>query len=155
MISTQILIDNGRSRLWVAENFSPDFFSTITSIPLLVEPPIMIGGVQRNQRRNVGFFSDDSVGYRYSGQIMKSSPLKDQPLLKHILDHTNTALGTNFNGILINSYLTGEKYLGAHSDDESGLDKTGGKMVASIAYGAIRKFRIRDKSTKKIVLEFP
>lgn len=153
MISTETLIDNGRSRLWIAENFSPDFFDQIKSIPLLVEPPIVVFGVQRNQNRNVAFFSDHSTGYKYSGQIMESSPLSDYPLLQHILQHTNNVLGTKFNGILINSYINGEKSIGAHSDDESSLDKTN-KMVASIAYGAIRKFRIRDKSTKKIVLDY-
>jgi alkylated DNA repair dioxygenase AlkB len=86
---------------------------------------------------------------------MASQPLSDHPFLVEILNQVNTQLGTNFNGILVNSYLNGEKYVGAHSDDERGLDKSGRKIVAGLAYGAIRKFRIRDKVTKKRVLDYP
>ena len=131
------------------------------------------------QRRDVGFFSDVSKGYNYSTQKMPALPLSTSIVLPHILYHTNLALGTNFNGLLINRYHTGEQYISAHSDDEKGLDKNH-KMVASLCYGpgiseahtgrvnylgiseahtgrvnylGIRTFRIRNKTTKEIVLD--
>jgi alkylated DNA repair dioxygenase AlkB len=154
MLSPKILIDTGKSKLWIVENYSPDFLPQLQSIQLHVEPPIIIAGRECRQRRNVGFFSDESDGYRYSGQIMQSSPLNEIPILQYILSHVNSALNTSFNGILVNSYINGEKYLSAHSDDERGLDKNGRNMVVGIAYGAIRIFRIRNKSTKQIVLDY-
>ena len=54
----------------------------------------------------------------------------------------NTQFGTNYNGILINKYIDGNDYIGAHGDDEKNLDA--GDVIA-ISYGAVRKFRIRDK----------
>ena len=46
--------------------------------------------------------------------------------------------------------MDGNDYIGAHSDDELGLDKVG---VVSISYGAERIFRIRDKKTKQIICD--
>jgi alkylated DNA repair dioxygenase AlkB len=68
--------------------------------------------------------------------------------MERLLNVINKTLDADFNGILVNKYMNGNDYIGAHSDDESGLDKVG---VVSISYGAERIFRIRDKKTKKII----
>jgi alkylated DNA repair dioxygenase AlkB len=60
----------------------------------------------------------------------------------------NTKFNADFNGILINKYNDGNDYISAHSDDEKNLDIVG---VVAISFGAIRTFRIRDKTTKKII----
>lgn len=151
----KVLIDNGRSKFWIIENYTPDLYTSLIQLNLAYEPPITVMGRQCNQRRNIGFFSDESGGYNYSTQTMPSQPLTTAPVLQNLLLALNTSLGTNFNGILVNHYINGEKYLSAHSDDERTLDKTGRNMVAGLAYGpGIRTFRIRDKSTKKIVLDY-
>ena len=113
---------------------------------LLNYPPIMLYGKQARQRRCIGFFSDDSVGYTYSRQLCKSQPLSDN--LKNLLTIINGLYGSNFNGILVNKYNNGEDYICKHSDDEEDIDSVG---VISLSYGASRKFRIRDKKTNKIV----
>ena len=64
----------------------------------------------------------------------------------------NSIFGTEYNGILVNKYKTGEDYISAHSDDEVNLDPSG---VVAISWGATRKFRIRNKITKKIVGDYP
>lgn len=155
VLQPKVRIETATSKLWVVDGYSPDFFTQLQLLPLYEEPPIMIMGRQCQQRRNVGFFSDESAGYKYSGQFMPSSPLSSAPILQSILPSVNITLGTTFNGILVNRYINGEKYLSAHSDDERGLDKSGKKMVAGIAYGAVRTFRIRNKATKEIVLDYP
>lgn len=148
-----ILIDTGRSKFWTIENYTPNLYSQLCNLPLLEEPPIVVMGNKYRQRRNIGFFSNESNGYKYSGQIMISQPLNKAPLLEWLLPEINKSLNTNFNGILVNEYKDGTKHLGAHSDDEKGLDKSR-NIVAGLAYGAVRKFRIRDKGTKKIVLDY-
>ncbi|CAH6419369.1 2OG-Fe(II) oxygenase superfamily protein [uncultured virus] len=153
MITPKVLIHTGTSTLWIAENFSPDIFSDLQGIPIEKEPPIIVRGKECKQRRNVGFFSDESIGYKYSKQMMKSRPLIKAPILQKMLPIVNQCLGTNFNGILVNQYLNGEHYLSSHSDDERGLDKTR-NMVAGISYGTVRKFRIRNKQTGAIVLDY-
>ena len=72
-------------------------------IPLLEEKPeIVVFGKKCRQNRNVGFFSDQSIGYKYSNNLMKSKPLQEK--LSLLLGIINNTLGTEFNGILVNEY---------------------------------------------------
>jgi len=124
--------------------------SCITDIePHLEErPEIILFGRKCKQQRNVGFFSNESIGYKYSKKMMESKPLSKS--MSDLLIIINTMIGAEFNGILINKYIDGNDYISPHSDDESFLDKSG---VVSISYGAERIFRIRNKETKEIVCD--
>ena len=122
------------------------------AVPLLaVKPEIRVMGRPCRQQRNVGFFSDDSEGYRYSGQLAASIPLS--PSLRPLLAAVNAAHGTDFNGILVNQYCDGTDYLSAHSDDERHL--SGGGTVVGISYGAERVFRIRTKERQSTTPRHP
>lgn len=115
---------------------------------LIERPKIIVYGKECHQHRNIGFFSDTSIGYRYSGQIAHSQPLT--PALKELLETVNRIYGAGFNGILLNQYMNGEDTIGAHSDDERSLDPVG---VVCLSYGAERLFRIKNKETKKTVCD--
>ena len=117
---------------------------------LVHKPEIKVFGKVCHQPRDVGFFSDDSVGYKYSRQIMRSQSLT--PSLSSLLDVVNKEFNANFNGILVNLYVDGNDSIGDHSDDEASLGKEG---VIAISTGAVRKFRIREKSSRKIVKDIP
>ena len=117
---------------------------------LLEYPPILVYGKQCKQNRSIGFFSDTSIGYFYSRQLCESKPLTNN--LKLLLEKVNQIFDSDFNGILVNKYLNGEDYIGKHSDDETGLDAVG---VVSLSYGAVRKFRIREKESGKKVIDIP
>ena len=112
---------------------------------LIEKPKVKVFGKECRQPRNVGFFSDTSIGYRYSGSIARSIPLS--PNLAKLLAIINEETNSNFNGILVNQYENGNNSIGAHSDNESGLGTNG---VVGISYGAERKFRIRSKTEKGI-----
>lgn len=114
------------------------------------KPPVMVFGKPAVQNRNIGFFSNSSIGYYYSGQLAASKPLTRA--LSELLNLINIEFKSDFNGILINEYPDGEHYIGKHSDDEKALTNAG---VVCISYGASRKFRIRDKLTGKIVMDIP
>jgi len=119
-------------------------------------PEIFVYGKVCRQPRDVAFFQNSlpngtaSHGYRYSGRTMAAQPLTD-PLLQ-LLECINVKFGSTYNGILVNRYLNGHKYISAHSDDEAGLDQTG---VIALSYGATRKFRIRNKSDKTRIIDVP
>lgn len=117
---------------------------------LLVNPPIIVYGKKCHQHRAIAFFSNESIGYRYSGQIANSKELTEN--LKLLINYINNNFNAGFNGILVNKYNSGLDYISRHSDDETSLSKIG---VVAISHGAIRKFRIRDKNTKKIVKDIP
>lgn len=115
---------------------------------LEIKPPIVIYDRIVNQKRDVGFFSDKSIGYYYSNQLAKSKPLTTN--LEILMNSVNEMFGSNFNGILINRYENGSDYISPHSDDEKNLDNFG---VVSISYGGERIFRIRNKKTKEIEMD--
>ena len=117
---------------------------------LVVNPPIVVFGKPAIQHRSIGFFSDTSIGYHYSNKLAKSQPLTEN--LAKLLDIINNVFKSDFNGILINKYLNGSDYIGAHSDDEKNLSDNG---VVAVSYGTTRNFRIRDKITRKIVANIP
>lgn len=117
---------------------------------LLEKPALKLFGKDVRQPRNVGFFSDTSVGYKYSTTMMTAKPLTKG--LKEMLRIVNEMFPMgNFNGILVNTYQDGMDNIGKHSDNEKQLSPVG---VVAISYGALRKFRIRDKAGK-IVLDVP
>jgi alkylated DNA repair dioxygenase AlkB len=154
MKSAKYLLKTDNSSLFIIENYSIDYYNELKNIYLYEEPPIIVYGKQCRQRRNVGFYSNDSIGYKYSGQLMKSLPLDKNNILCTIMNQVNKDLNTNFNGILINSYKNGTKYVSPHSDDESGLDKKQ-KMIASLCYGpGIRTFKVTYKQNKKVALNY-
>ena len=146
----ECIFTTGKSALFIAPfdtifpNVNYDFTSATRDLQLIERPPIMIFGKQAQQNRDVGFFSNESVGYRYSGQLMPSQPLT--PQLATILNMVNSQFvpptSKKYNGILINRYNSGQDTIGAHSDDERSLAPTG---VIAISLGATRKFRLRSK----------
>ena len=117
---------------------------------LVTEPSVKIFGKWCSQHRNVGFFSDSSIGYYFSGQLSESKPMT--PYLQQLLELVNQQFNTDFNSILVNEYLNGEHYIGKHSDNETALTDAG---VVCISYGASRKFRIRNKLTNNIEIDIP
>jgi len=102
------------------------------------------------QNRSIGFFSNESIGYNYSNQIIYSQKLTKN--LYELINSINIIFNSNFNAVLINYYKDGNDNIGNHSDDESCLDKTG---VVCLSYGTTRKFRIKNKKTKKTIIDIP
>src|SRR4051812_40828112 len=127
---------------------SADLLAAVEGLPLEHYPTITLYGRTVAMRRDVGFFSDSSEGYRYSGQISRSVPLT--PELSELMAEVNATLDTDFNGILINRYADGSDYISPHSDDEKSLSRAN-PCVAAISLGASRIFRIRNKQGSREV----
>lgn len=151
-MDTKILINTGTAFFLTAEypNYSILEQCRAETQPLLLNrPSITVYGREAHQRRNVGFFSDTSEGYHYSRRLLAAQPLTET--LKELLAEVNKLFKADFNGILINEYIDGSDCIGAHSDDESGLDPSAG--VVAISLGASRTFRVRAKEDKRRVLD--
>ena len=116
-----------------------------------VKPPIIVFGKPCRQQRNVGFFSNQAAAYNYSNTLTPSKEMNTE--LIQLLDYINTRFNGQYNGILINKYTGGEEYIGKHSDDVRTLDPDVG--VIALSFGAIRKFRIRNKQNGKIEIDVP
>jgi len=111
--------------------------------PLLIEKPrIRVRNQERRQQRDVGFFSDASSGYEYSGQIIQAQPLT--AYMMNLLGILQEEYGVAFNGLLVNRYRDGTNYVSPHGDNEKGLDKSAGVVIVS--WGARRLFRLRENA---------
>lgn len=88
--------------------------------------------------------------YAFSGNVNKALPLPDQ--FKPYLDWLNDMDYGEFNEVLINFYQDGNHYIGSHADDESELIPDSPIVTITLcSKGLPRKFRIREKKTKKII----
>lgn len=155
MQNYEILLQTEKSELRVYRNFiAPElYWERAKNLPLVEKPEIRIYGKVCRQRRNVGFFAEEGTeGYKYSGQQTTVVDIHEHEWLWDVLCSVNDALGSEYNGVLVNMYENGEDYISAHADDETGLDAVG---VASVCVGATRTFRIRDKKTKEIIIDVP
>lgn len=120
-----------------------NLLSVCRGLALNEHPTFKMFGSICTMHRSIGFYSDESTGYKFSGVTFKSSSLSAESKLMGILTQVNDMLGTDFNGILINYYKDGTDYISAHADDERELSKGG--IVAAISLGTSRTFRIRRK----------
>jgi alkylated DNA repair dioxygenase AlkB len=103
-------------------------------------------------KRKVAWYGDEQHAYKYSGTT--KTALLWTPELKKTKEHVEHIAGETFNTCLLNLYHSGEESMGWHSDDEKELKPMG--AIASVSFGAERKFVFRHKDTKdtvEIVLE--
>ena len=112
-------------------------------------PEIRIYGRKVKQNRDVQFYSNTSAAYEYSGIKAEAKPLSVK--MNNLRIRVNKYFGDRFNGVLVNSYESGERSIGPHGDSQINLGKSG---VLCISFGATRKLRIRDKN-KKIIVDIP
>jgi alkylated DNA repair dioxygenase AlkB len=66
-----------------------------------------------------------------------------------ILAYQEEFAGVKFNSCLLNLYHNGNESMGWHSDDEKSLGKD--NTIASLSFGAERKFLFKQKQTKQII----
>ena len=98
-------------------------------------------------KRKTAWYADDNLTYKYAGITKKALPFTKELLaIKKIVE---TTTGEVFNSCLLNLYHNGEEGMGWHSDAEKELKKNG--AIASISFGAQRKFLLRHKQTKETV----
>ena len=86
-----------------------------------------------------------AVPYVYSGLRWEARSLP--PILESLRERIEKATGYRFNSVLCNLYRDGSDTVGWHSDNEPlfGDDPT----VASLSFGATRKFQFKPKKGKK------
>lgn len=139
----EVALSTGVSDLIVNPQFVPIETSTqllqrMNELPLIRHPQFMLFGTMRPMQRSVGFFSNESKGYKYSGQMMAAQPLTRQ--LTMVMDLVSTICGIRFNAVLVNRYEGKDDYISPHSDDERSLAPGG--VVAAISLGESRIFRL-------------
>lgn len=103
-------------------------------------------------KRKVAWYADEPFNYAYSGTTKTALPWIDELLaLKQLVEATSHE---SYNSCLLNLYHSGEEGMTWHSDAEIALKKQG--AIASLSFGAERKFSFKHKKTKNtlsVILE--
>jgi alkylated DNA repair dioxygenase AlkB len=105
-------------------------------------------GKRVTTKRKVAWYGDSEYLYTYSNTTKRALAwTKELSELKQIVEKY---AGTKFNSCLLNLYHNGTEGMGWHSDDEESLGKNN-NTIASLSFGAERKFSFKHKQTKQII----
>lgn len=103
-------------------------------------------------KRKTAWYGDSDYLYTYSNTTRRALPWTSE--LRDLKQLVEKLTETKFNSCLLNLYHDGNEGLAWHSDDEKVLRRNG--TIASLSFGAERKFSLKHKKTKQtisIVLE--
>lgn len=101
--------------------------------------------------RYSAWYGDNDKSYSYSGLTLQpNSWNKGLRFLKEDIEKT---ANVHFNSVLMNWYRDGEDYINWHTDAEKELGQN--PIIASLNFGATRRFLIRRIDDNSIKLEFP
>lgn len=98
-------------------------------------------------KRKVAWYGEKPFEYTYSNTTKRALRWTEGLLkLKELVENET---GETFNSCLLNLYHHGEEGMAWHSDGEKDLKKDG--AIASLSFGAARKFAFKHKETKEKV----
>ncbi len=98
-------------------------------------------------KRKAAWYGDSNFSYTYSNTTKHAlSWTKELQELKQLVEGLTN---TKFNSCLLNLYHDGNEGMAWHSDDEKSLGKD--TTIASMSFGAERKFAFRHKTTKETI----
>ena len=98
-------------------------------------------------KRKVAWYGEKQFDYTYSNATKVALPFTTELLLlKNIVEEKTSE---TYNSCLLNLYHSGAEGMAWHSDGEKDLKKNG--AIASLSFGAARKFGFKHKETKETV----
>ena len=100
--------------------------------------------------RQMAWFGDREFDYRYSGNTHTAKLWT--PELLTIKEAVEAASDSHYNSCLLNLYADGDQGMGWHSDDEKELSPNAN--IASVSFGAERRFDFRHKESREKVSVF-
>ncbi|WP_440205982.1 alpha-ketoglutarate-dependent dioxygenase AlkB family protein [Acinetobacter oleivorans] len=105
----------------------------------------IIYGKHITTKRKVAWYGDHPFSYTYSKTTKRA--LAWSPVLLELKKIIEQLTGEMFNSCLLNLYHDGNEGMAWHSDGEVDLRKNG--VIASLSFGAERKFALKHKATKE------
>ena len=98
-------------------------------------------------KRKTAWYGDSDYLYTYSNTTRRALPWTSE--LRDLKQLVEKLTETKFNSCLLNLYHDGNEGLAWHSDDEKVLRRNG--SIASLSFGAERKFSLKHKKTKQTI----
>ncbi|HVD06922.1 MAG TPA: alpha-ketoglutarate-dependent dioxygenase AlkB [Nitrososphaeraceae archaeon] len=122
------------------------FHSLLQNIPWKNDE-VVVFGKHIVTKRKTAWYGDSNYVYIYSNTIKQAlSWTRELINLKHLVENLSN---TKFNSCLLNLYHDGNEGMGWHSDDEKSIEEN--STIASVSFGAERKFSFKHKQNKKII----
>ncbi|MFT0155714.1 alpha-ketoglutarate-dependent dioxygenase AlkB family protein [Tenacibaculum ascidiaceicola] len=107
----------------------------------------IIFGKRMITKRKVAWYAEQPFEYSYSNITKTALPFTKELLtLKELVEKET---GETYNSCLLNLYHDGSEGMAWHSDGEKDLKKNG--AIASLSFGAERRFGFKHKQTKETV----
>jgi len=126
-----------------ADNYFNILLSTIT----WKNDEAIIFGKRIITKRKVAWYGDKAFEYTYSKTTKLALPWTKALLeLKQLVEDKT---GETYNSCLLNLYHSGAEGMAWHSDGEKDLKKNG--AIASLSFGAERKFGFKHKASKESI----
>ena len=98
-------------------------------------------------KRKVAWYGDSDYLYTYSNTTKQALTWTKE--LSDLKQRVEEVTGTKFNSCLLNLYHNGNEGIAWHSDDEKPLGEN--SIIASLSFGAERKFSFKHKHTKQTI----
>lgn len=122
-----------------------EFYKTLLETIEWKNDEAVIFGKKILTKRKVAWYGDENFEYTYSNSTKNAIPWTEELLALKKLTEEKT--GEIFNSCLLNLYHDGSEGMAYHSDGEKDLKKNG--AIASLSFGAERKFLFKHKFTKE------
>jgi len=151
--SDTTIIENGEY-LFIPNFFnnpeSDNFFKLLKEKILWKQESMNMYGKQIAFPRLTAWYGNDDKPYSFSGITLSPNPWN--PVILEIKNRIEPKANVCFNSVLLNRYRDGKDSISWHTDAEPELGKN--PIIASVNFGATRKFQLRHVRTKeKIEIE--
>lgn len=133
-------------KLWNSQQANHYFDRLLNTIEWKNDELILYGKLIVT-KREVAWYGDQDFEYTYSNKTKRALTWTSELLELKLLVEEKT--GEKYNSCLLNHYHHGGEGMSWHSDAEKALKKHG--AIASLSFGAERKFAFKHKETKETV----
>lgn len=127
---------------------SEQLFAQLLTTTQWEQSHLKIYGKEIAEPRLTAWYGDAGKSYSYSG--ITRQPLPWTIALAQIKERVESVAQTTFNSVLLNLYRDGRDSIGWHQDKEPELGQN--PVIASVSFGATRRFRLRHKRRKDLPL---
>lgn len=131
----------------LSKEMASEFYDTFMSTIEWKNDVANMFGKKIVTKRKVGWYGEKAFEYTYSNNTKLALPWT--PKLLELKSKIEDAASETFNSCLLNLYHNGSEGMAWHSDGEKDLKKNG--AIASVSFGAERKFAFKHKETKETV----
>ncbi|CAM1358951.1 alpha-ketoglutarate-dependent dioxygenase AlkB family protein [Tenacibaculum xiamenense] len=133
--------------LVIGKNESDEYYDALLNTIEWRNDEAIIFGKRMITKRKVAWYAEKPFEYSYSNTTKTALPFTEELLeLKKLIEKETQE---TYNSCLLNLYHDGSEGMAWHSDGEKDLKKNG--AIASVTFGAERKFAFKHKESKEVV----